>query len=177
MHQILVYADSLTWGIIPGTRNRLPFDERWPGVLENELNRSGRPVRVLEDCLNGRRTVWDDPFKPRRNGLVGLAQKIEMYSPLSLVIVMFGDERLSVLPSVQRRMVGRARDRHPGTRDSQGTDRAGNADTSCTGDLPSSDQGNSRHDCAEVSRRRTAEQRAGRCLPANRGQSRMFVFR
>jgi lysophospholipase L1-like esterase len=63
MQQILVYADSLTWGIIPDTRKRLPFDERWPGVLENMLTAGGRRVRVIEDCLNGRRTVWDDPFK------------------------------------------------------------------------------------------------------------------
>jgi lysophospholipase L1-like esterase len=90
MQQILVYADSLTWGIVPGTRQRLPFDRRWPGVLENRLNDAGRPVRVIEDCLNGRRTVWDDPFKPGRNGRTGLAQRIEIHSPLSLVILMLG---------------------------------------------------------------------------------------
>jgi lysophospholipase L1-like esterase len=90
MHQILVYADSLTWGIIPNTRNRFTFDERWPGVLENKLKAAGLPARVIEDCLNGRRTVWDDPFKPGRNGLVGLAQRIEIHSPLSLVILMLG---------------------------------------------------------------------------------------
>jgi lysophospholipase L1-like esterase len=90
MESVLVYSDSLTWGIIPNTRNRLPFDERWPGVLENELNARGRRARVIEDCLNGRRTVWDDPFKPGRNGLLGLAQRIEIHSPLSLVILMLG---------------------------------------------------------------------------------------
>jgi lysophospholipase L1-like esterase len=90
MHQILVYSDSLTWGIIPNTRNRLPFDERWPGVLENKLNTSGHKVRVIEDCLNGRRTVWDDPFKPGRKGLECLAQRVEINSPLSLVILMLG---------------------------------------------------------------------------------------
>jgi lysophospholipase L1-like esterase len=90
MHQILVYGDSLTWGIIPDSRRRMPFAERWPGVLENELTRLGHRVRVIEDCLNGRRTVWDDPFKPGRNGLVGLAQRIELNSPLSLVILMLG---------------------------------------------------------------------------------------
>jgi lysophospholipase L1-like esterase len=90
MHQILVYADSLTWGIIPDSRRRLSFDQRWPGVLENELIRLGNPVRVIEDCLNGRRTVWDDPFKPGRNGLQGLAQRIEIHSPLALVILMLG---------------------------------------------------------------------------------------
>ncbi|MEE4379795.1 MAG: SGNH/GDSL hydrolase family protein [Candidatus Competibacteraceae bacterium] len=90
MQQILVYSDSLTWGIIPTTRKRLAFDARWPGVLENELNAQGLSVRIIEDCLNGRRTVWEDPFKPGRNGLVGLAQRIEIHSPLALVILMLG---------------------------------------------------------------------------------------
>ena len=61
MRQILVYADSLTWGIIPNTRLRFPFDERWPGVLENRLNDAGHRVRL-----------------------------IEINSPLSLVILMLG---------------------------------------------------------------------------------------
>ena len=90
MHQILVYADSLSWGIIPDTRERFAFDERWPGILENELRSLGFAARVVEDCLNGRRTVWDDPFKPGRNGVVGIEQRIEVNSPLSLVIVLLG---------------------------------------------------------------------------------------
>ncbi len=87
---IFVYGDSLTWGIVPDKRDRFPFDVRWPGVMENKLIASGHKVRVTEDCLNGRRTVWDDPFKPGRNGLVGLAQRIEAHSPLALVILMLG---------------------------------------------------------------------------------------
>lgn len=90
MQHILVYADSLSWGIIPGTRQRLPFDARWPGVLENGLHTQNRRVRVVEDCLNGRRTVWEDPFKPGRKGLQGLAQRIEIHSPLALVVLMLG---------------------------------------------------------------------------------------
>ncbi|CAJ93221.1 Lysophospholipase L1 or related esterase Includes spore coat protein LipC/YcsK [Cupriavidus necator] len=90
--QILVYADSLSWGIVPGTRRRLPFPVRWPGRLELGLNADGgAPVRVIEDCLNGRRTVWDDPFKPGRNGLHGLAQRVEIHSPLALVVLMLGN--------------------------------------------------------------------------------------
>lgn len=73
MQHILVYSDSAAWGIIPMTRRRLPFDARWPGVMELALLQSGRRVRVIEDCLNGRRTVWDDPFKAGRNGLLGKA--------------------------------------------------------------------------------------------------------
>jgi lysophospholipase L1-like esterase len=90
VQQILVYSDSLSWGIIPITRDRLPFAARWPGVMEIALIKRGLMVRVIEDCLNGRRTVWDDPFKPGRNGLVGLAQRIEVNSPLALVMLMLG---------------------------------------------------------------------------------------
>jgi lysophospholipase L1-like esterase len=90
MQHILVYSDSLSWGIIPTTRRRLPFEKRWPGVMEMALCSSGEKTRVIEDCLNGRRTVWDDPFKPGRNGLIGLAQRIEIHSPLALVILMLG---------------------------------------------------------------------------------------
>lgn len=90
MHQILVYSDSLSWGIIPLTRQRLAFERRWPGVMENVLSSSGARIRVIEDCLNGRRTAWDDPFKPGRNGLAGLAQRIEIHSPLALVVLMLG---------------------------------------------------------------------------------------
>lgn len=87
MKSVLVYGDSLSWGIVPGTRQRLPFEQRWPGVMEIALK--GK-IRVIEDCLNGRRTVWEDPFKPGRNGLVGLGARMEVYSPLSLAIVMLG---------------------------------------------------------------------------------------
>jgi lysophospholipase L1-like esterase len=90
MKHILVYGDSMTWGIVPNTRERLPFDRRWPGVMEGKLLGAGVSVRVVEDCLNGRRTAWEDPYKPGRNGLIGLQQRIEVNSPLALVIVMLG---------------------------------------------------------------------------------------
>ena len=90
MHQILVYADSLSWGIIPNTRKRFNFEQRWPGVMEIELQQMGLSVRVIEDCLNGRRTVWEDPFKPGRKGITGIEQRIEVNSPLSLVILSLG---------------------------------------------------------------------------------------
>ena len=47
MQHILVYSDSLSWGIVPGTRRRLAFDERWPGVLELALRHRGDAYRVV----------------------------------------------------------------------------------------------------------------------------------
>jgi lysophospholipase L1-like esterase len=98
MRHILVYGDSLSWGLVPTTRKRLSFEERWPGVLEIGLNSAEHHVRVVEDCLNGRRTVWDDPFKPGRNGQHGLAQRIESVSPLSLAIILLGTNDFQSMP-------------------------------------------------------------------------------
>jgi lysophospholipase L1-like esterase len=58
--------------------------------MERTLIAAGHDVRVIEDCLNGRRTVWEDPFKPGRNGRIGIEQRIEVSSPLALVILMLG---------------------------------------------------------------------------------------
>ena len=90
MKQILVYSDSLSWGIIPGTRKRLDFEDRWPGFMENVLNEVDDRVRVIENCLNGRRTAWEDPVPLGRRGINGIQQVIEMHSPLDLVIVALG---------------------------------------------------------------------------------------
>ena len=90
MLNVLVYGDSLSWGIVPGERRRLPFEQRWPGVMERGLVTGGLAVRVTENCLNGRRTVWDDAFKPGRNGLQGIEQVMEINSPLDLVILCLG---------------------------------------------------------------------------------------
>ncbi len=90
MRDILIYSDSLTWGIIPDSRKRLSFDKRWPGVFEANLKAAGRDIKVLENCLNGRRTVWSDPFKDGRDGSQGFAQVLEMHAPLSLVVIMLG---------------------------------------------------------------------------------------
>jgi lysophospholipase L1-like esterase len=58
--------------------------------MENALIAAGHKVRVIEDCLNGRRTVSEDPYKPGRNGLLGVEQRIEVNSPLAAVVVMLG---------------------------------------------------------------------------------------
>ncbi|MEJ2455159.1 MAG: SGNH/GDSL hydrolase family protein [Candidatus Thiodiazotropha sp.] len=90
MKNVLIYADSLSWGIIPDTRKRLSFGERWPGVMECVLNARDMKVRVIENCLNGRRTVWSDPFKQGRDASRDLSQVVEMNAPLDLVILMLG---------------------------------------------------------------------------------------
>ncbi|MBG6107024.1 SGNH/GDSL hydrolase family protein [Frigoribacterium sp. CG_9.8] len=58
--------------------------------MHNALNVGDLRIRVTEDCLNGRRTAFDDPYKPGRNALVGISQVIEAQSPLDVVILLLG---------------------------------------------------------------------------------------
>ena len=74
MRTILCYGDSNTWGYDPVTGERLGREERWPGVLAREL---GDGYAVIEEGLNGRTTVWDDPIDPYRNGREYLASPAE----------------------------------------------------------------------------------------------------
>ena len=60
MKTILCYGDSNTWGYEPATKERYSRAERWTGILQREL---GADYYVVEEGLNGRTTVWDDPIE------------------------------------------------------------------------------------------------------------------
>lgn len=90
--RILCYGDSNTWGYIPNTGKRFSEEDRWTGILAKEL---GDSYQILEDGINGRTTVWDDPFADYRNGLEGLGYTLNRVRPLDLVIVMLGTNDLN----------------------------------------------------------------------------------
>lgn len=101
MKNILCYGDSNTWGYNPDTGKRLNNNKRWPGILSNDL---GRGYRVIEEGLNGRTTVWDDPFHGGfKNGRDYLIPCLASHKPLDLVILFLGTNdlkmRFSLTPS------------------------------------------------------------------------------
>jgi lysophospholipase L1-like esterase len=87
MKTILCYGDSLTWGYDPRDGTRYPFDQRWPGALEQEL---GSGFRVIEEALSGRTTVADSPLLSNRSGLKMLEPLLESHAPIDLCILMLG---------------------------------------------------------------------------------------
>ena len=91
MKTILCYGDSNTWGYDPATQTRFPRDVRWPGVLRSEL---GEGYLVIEEGLNGRTTVWDDPIEMDKNGATYLRPCIQTHKPMDLVIIMLGTNDL-----------------------------------------------------------------------------------
>ena len=87
MRTILCYGDSNTWGYDPVTGGRFGREARWPGVLAREL---GDGYAVIEEGLNGRTTVWDDPIDRYRNGREYLIPCLESHAPLDLVVIALG---------------------------------------------------------------------------------------
>jgi lysophospholipase L1-like esterase len=60
-------------------------------VLRREL---GDGYDVIEEGLNGRTTVWDDPIEGYKNGKSYLIPCLETHRPLDLVIIMLGTNDL-----------------------------------------------------------------------------------
>ena len=94
MHTIVCYGDSNTHGVHPVTRERFPRDVRWPGVMAADL--AGVAV-VIEEALNGRTTLWDDPFMDGRNGRPYLLPCLRSHEPVDLVVLMLGTNDLKTI--------------------------------------------------------------------------------
>jgi lysophospholipase L1-like esterase len=91
MRRILCFGDSNTWGYDPATEDRFDDDTRWTGVLQAAL---GADFTVIEEGLNGRTTVWNDPIEGYKNGHDYLVPCLETHRPLDLVVLMLGTNDL-----------------------------------------------------------------------------------
>ena len=91
MKTVVCFGDSNTWGYCADTQARYGRNERWAGVLRNML---GDEYLVIEEGLNGRTTVWDDPIEGYKNGKEYLIPCLETHKPLDLIIIMLGTNDL-----------------------------------------------------------------------------------
>lgn len=97
---LLCYGDSNTYGaaVVARPDGRYSYEERWPGILSARL---GADWRVIEEGLNGRTTVRDDPVEGEfRNGKTYLLPCLYSHLPLDLVAVMLGTNDLKARFSV-----------------------------------------------------------------------------
>jgi lysophospholipase L1-like esterase len=91
MKSVLCYGDSNTWGYDAATKGRYPRDQRWTGVLRQAL---GDGYVVIEEGLNGRTTIWDDPIEGYKNGKDYLIPCLETHRSTDLVVLMLGTNDL-----------------------------------------------------------------------------------
>ncbi len=102
MATIVCYGDSNTWGAIPMPSRpemaRYAPADRWPGVLREKL---GASHTVIEEGLNGRTTVHDDPVDGvHKNGRRFLPVVLETHAPIDLLVIMLGTNDLKLRFSV-----------------------------------------------------------------------------
>ena len=94
MPTIVCYGDSNTHGADPATLARFPRDVRWPGVLAAELV---GVAEVIEEGLNGRTTLWDDPYLDGRNGRTYLLPCLRSHAPVDVLVLMLGTNDLKTI--------------------------------------------------------------------------------
>ena len=98
MKTILCFGDSNSWGFdadtydaATGIVKRMPFDARWPGIASRIL---GPDYRVIENALNGRTLMREDPYFPHRLGIASLEEALDVNAPLDLVVIHLGANEL-----------------------------------------------------------------------------------
>lgn len=91
MKNVLFYGDSNTWGYNPADGSRYPYDVRWTSVAAKAL---GEDYHCVAAGLNGRTTVFDDPWKGCRNGRDAIDFELQSHKPLDLVVIMLGTNDL-----------------------------------------------------------------------------------
>ena len=121
MKVIVAFGDSNTWGYDPGDGRRASPPMR-AGPASWRAS-SGPAISVIEEGLNGRTTVFDDPIEPDRRGADYLPPCLRSHAPLDLLIIALGcndlKARFSPPPARHRQRRGAA--------DPDGARRAGRA--------------------------------------------------
>ncbi len=87
MKRILCFGDSNTWGFVPALGTRYDENTRWTGRLSTLL---GDGYTVIEEGLNSRTSVFDDPLGVGLNGLTYLTPCLRSHNPIDNLIIMLG---------------------------------------------------------------------------------------
>ena len=96
MKTILCFGDSNSWGFIPAKATRYDQATRWTGVAAQAL---GDGYRIIEDCISGRTTVYEDPCASYRCGAACLGYSLLAHAPIDLVILALGGNDLKFTDS------------------------------------------------------------------------------
>lgn len=91
MKNILCYGDSNTHGYIPNEGGRYPREIRWPGRLQKMF---GDEAYIIEEALNGRTTVWEDPIEGFKSGKSYLIPCLNSHKPIDVFVLMLGTNDL-----------------------------------------------------------------------------------
>lgn len=105
MKQILCFGDSNTYGLIPKSEDRYPWEIRWTGILNEKLGYKN--YRVIEEGLPGRTTIFDDPLRKGRCGEQMLPVILETHRPIDIVTVMLGTNDCKTVYGATAEIIGK----------------------------------------------------------------------
>lgn len=88
MKNMLCFGDSNTWGYNPATKDRYPKEIRWTGLLQEKLQDAD--VRIMEQGLCGRTTVFEDEYRPDRKGVDTLEEIFKSNEKIDSAVLMLG---------------------------------------------------------------------------------------
>lgn len=104
MKQILCFGDSNTWGLDGETGKRFPWEERWTGILQEKL--ADRDIRIVEEGLCGRTTIFEDPLRLGRRGTELLPTLLETHTP-DAVVLMLGTNDCKTIFGASEEIIGK----------------------------------------------------------------------
>ena len=107
MKQILCFGDSNTWGLDGETGKRFPWEERWTGILQEKL--ADRDIRIVEEGLCGRTTIFEDPLRLGRRGTELLPTLLETHTP-DAVVLMLGTNDCKTIFGASAEIIGNGYD-------------------------------------------------------------------
>ena len=103
MSNILLFGDSNTWGLVPGsvTGERYPQNIRWAGILREKYPSHG----ISEEGLCGRTTVFEDPLKEGRKGIDALKEILKK-GTFDAAVIMLGTNDCKTVYGASAREIG-----------------------------------------------------------------------
>ena len=109
MKQILAFGDSNTWGLVPGShpQKRYPWGVRWTSLLQEKRS----DIRVAEEGLCGRTTVFEDGLRPGRKGVKTLEPLLESQYPIDGVVLMLGTNDCKTFYNASAYVIGKGIER------------------------------------------------------------------
>lgn len=90
MRTVVCFGDTNTWGYDNNSGERLPYSQRWTGILAQKL---GGDYLVIEEGQPGRATV-DDPVEPDKNAGRHIGPCLESHQPVDVFVMMLGQPDL-----------------------------------------------------------------------------------
>ena len=107
MKQVLAIGDSNTWGLVPGTKKRYPWGVRWTSLLQEKRS----DIRVAEEGLCGRTTIFEDDLRPGRKAVKSLEPLLESQYPVDSVILMLGTNDCKTFYNASAYVIGKGIER------------------------------------------------------------------